>query len=177
MAGTRAKSGAEVKFTLPDMVPAMDHWLQVRAGSELNWQHPFVQSEFIVQGTSYIANPLCRILTPRVGQKLVIQLLDGQPNHISVHNATHLFGKHQPDFLTIDIKYDVSSHLINLTLFEEHQGSAVPLDLQFSYKPSQPYVPIHEVAEGCTTANIIVRLHQDHCDTLQARVTMSQLWM
>ena len=143
------ESGAEVEFTLSDAVPATDHWLQVCAGSELNWWHAFIQSEFIVQGTSYIANPLRRILTPRVGQKRVIQLLDGQPNHISVHNAACLFDEHQPDFLAIDIKYDVSSHLINLTLFEECQGSAVPLDLQFGYKPLQPYAPIHEVAEGC----------------------------
>jgi len=142
------ESGAEVELTLSDVVPATDNWLQVLAGSELNWWHAFVQSEFVVQGTSYIANPLRRILSPRVGQRLVIHLLDGQPNHISIYGAARSFGEHQPDFLAVDIKYDVSSHLINLALFEERQGSAVPLHLQFRYTPSQPYAPIHEVAEG-----------------------------
>jgi hypothetical protein len=142
------ESGAKVELTLSDVVPATNHWLQVLAGSELNWWHAFVQSEFVVQGASYIANPLRRILAPRVGQRLVIHLLDGQPNHISIHGAARSFGEHQPDFLAVDIKYDISSRLISLTLFEERQGSAVPLHLQFRYMPSQPYAPIHEVAEG-----------------------------
>ncbi|KAN0126215.1 hypothetical protein V8E53_000669 [Lactarius tabidus] len=37
---------------------------------ELNWWHTFLTSEFVVQGTSYIANPLRRVLAPRPGQKL-----------------------------------------------------------------------------------------------------------
>ncbi len=54
---------------------------------------------------------------------LVIRLLDGRPNHISIYGATCSFREHQPDFLAIDIKYHVSSHLINLTLSEERQGA------------------------------------------------------
>lgn len=138
----------EVTLTLPTALPATGNWLRVLAGSELNWWHAFVQSEFVVQGTSYIANPLRRILAPRVGQKLVIRLLNGQPNHISIYGAARSFGEHQPDFLAVDINYDVSSHLINLTLFEERRRSAVPLHLHFKYEPSQPFAPIHEVVEG-----------------------------
>src|SRR6266705_3381737 len=66
----------------------------------------------------------------------------------SVVQTNLAFGEHQPDFLAIDIKYHVSSHLIKLTLSEERQGSAVPLHLLFRLMPSQPYAPIHEVAEG-----------------------------
>ncbi len=142
------QSRTEAELTLSGAIPTTEHWLQVLAGSELNWWHAFVQSEFVVQGTSYIANPLRRILSPRVGQKLVIRLLDGQPDHISVYGAARSFGEHQPDFLAVDIKYNVSSRLISLTLFEERQRCAVPLYLQFKYEPSQPYAPIHEVAEG-----------------------------
>jgi fatty acid synthase subunit alpha len=142
------RAGDEIKLTLSASLPAAEHWLQVLAGSELNWWHAFVQSEFVVQGTSYIANPLRRILVPRAGQKINIRLLDGQPNHISIYGAARLFGEHQPDFLAVDIRYDVSPRLINLTLFEERQGTAVPLSLQFRYEPSQPYAPIHEIAEG-----------------------------
>lgn len=143
-----SERGTEVEFTLSGAMPTTEHWLQVLAGSELNWWHAFVQSEFVVQGTSYIANPLRRVLVPRDGQMLVIRLLDGQPNHISINGAARSFGENQPDFLAVDIKYDVSSRLINLTLFEECQRSAVPLYLQFKYEPSQPYAPIHEIAEG-----------------------------
>jgi fatty acid synthase subunit alpha len=143
-----SERGTEVEFTLSGTMPTTEHWLQVLAGSELNWWHAFVQSEFVVQGTSYIANPLRRVLVPRDGQKLVIRLLDGHPNHISINGAARSFGENQPDFLAVDVKYDVSSRLINLTLFEECQRSVVPLYLQFKYEPSQPYAPIHEIAEG-----------------------------
>ena len=111
------------------------------------WSLPH-RSPFAVSGASYIANSLRRILAPQVGQMLVIRLLDGQPNHTSIYGAACSFGEHQPDFLAVDIKYHVSSHLIKLTLSEERQGSAVPLHLLFRLMPSQPYAPIHEVVEG-----------------------------
>jgi hypothetical protein len=53
-----------------------------------------------------------------------------------------------PNQVAVRIHYDVSSRLINLTSFEEHQHDAVPLYLQFKYEPSQPYAPIHEIVEG-----------------------------
>jgi len=74
------RTGNEVKLTPPVSLPAADHWLQVLAGSELNWWHAIVRSEFVVQGTSYIANPLRRVLVPRAGQKIVICLLGDQSN-------------------------------------------------------------------------------------------------
>ncbi len=138
----------EVKLDVSAAVPPTEDWLRFLAGPELNWWHALVMSEFVVQGTSYIANPLRRILAPRPGQKLAVRMLDGQPNHISVHGDVRSFGEHQPDFLAVDIKYDASSRLINLTLFEERRGNAIPLQLQFKYEPSQAYAPIHEVAEG-----------------------------
>lgn len=79
------RSGNEVKLTPPASLPAAEHWLQVLAGSELNWWHAIVRSEFVVQGTSYIANPLHRVLAPRAGQKIVIRLLDDQPNQFSIY--------------------------------------------------------------------------------------------
>ena len=80
------------------------------------------------------------VLLPRAGQKIVIRLLSDQPNH----GAARSFGQHQPGFLAADIRYDVSSHLINLTLFEDRHHDALPLYLQFKYEPSHPYAPIHK---------------------------------
>jgi len=71
--------------------------------------------------------------------------LDDRPNNISVRV---LLTKHQPDFLAVDIRYDVSSRLINLALFEERERVVVPLHLQSGYEPSQPYALIHEIVEG-----------------------------
>jgi fatty acid synthase subunit beta len=100
-----------------------------------------------VQGTSYIANPLRRVLVPRVGQKTVVHLLGDRPNQFSIYSAAHSFGQHQPDFLAVDIRY-ASFLLINLTLIEGCQRDAVPLYLQFKYEPSHPHAPIHEIMEG-----------------------------
>jgi fatty acid synthase subunit beta len=69
---------AMIKLTPPVSLPTADHWLQVLAGSE----HAIVRSEFVVQGTSYIVNPLRRVLVPCVGQKIDIRLLGDQPNQI-----------------------------------------------------------------------------------------------
>ena len=98
----------EVKLCVSAAVPPTEDWLRFLAGSELNWWHASVTSAFVVQGTSYITNPLRRVLAPRPGQTLTVRMLDGLPNHISVHGAAHSFGEHRPDFLAVDIKYDPS---------------------------------------------------------------------
>ena len=145
------RGGDEVELTLSFSPPAAEHWLQVLAGSELNWWHAFLQSELC---KAHLISPiLCWTLVPRAGQKIVIHLLDDQPNHISIYGDARLFGVHQPDVFPVDIRFDVSSHLIDPTLFEERQCTAVPLFLQFSYEPSQPYAPIYEIAEGPTSGS------------------------
>ena len=137
-------TGHEVKLTPPALLPAAEHWLQVLAGSELNWWHA------IVYCTRHIlyCQSLRRILIPRAGQKIVIHLLGDQPNQFSIYGAARSFGQRQPDFLTVDIRCVATSRLINLSLFEERQHDAVPLYLQFKYEPLHPYVPIHEIVEG-----------------------------
>jgi fatty acid synthase subunit alpha, fungi type len=127
------RTGGEAKLTPPISLPSAEHRLRALAVSELNWWHSIVRSEFVVQGTSYIANPLRRVLVPRAGQKIVIRFLGDQPN------------QHQPDFLAADIRYDVSSRLINLTLFEERQHDAVPLYLQFKITSNMSYLGVRTV--------------------------------
>ena len=61
------QTGDEVKLTWPVLFPSAEHWLQVLAGSEQNWWHEIVQLELVIQCTSYIANPLCRVLVPHAG--------------------------------------------------------------------------------------------------------------
>jgi hypothetical protein len=68
------RTGNEVKLTLPASLPAAEHWLQVLSGSELNWLHAVVGSEFVAQGTSYIANPLRRVLVLLIYTVLIRKL-------------------------------------------------------------------------------------------------------
>ena len=53
-----------------------------------------------------------------------------------------------PTFKALSIVFDSETKLIDLTLFEERQSSAIPLSLQFQYRPSQGFAPIHEIATG-----------------------------
>ena len=45
------RTGDEVKLALLVSFPSAGHWLQVLAGSELNWWHAIVRSELVVRGT------------------------------------------------------------------------------------------------------------------------------
>jgi len=114
----------EVKLTPPASFHAAKHWLQVLAGPEPNWWHAIIQSEFVVQGIPYITHPLCHVLVPHAGQKFVVHLLSDQPSQFSIYDAAYPFGQRQSDFLAVDIYYDASPCLINLTLFEGRQQPA-----------------------------------------------------
>ncbi|KAG5646963.1 hypothetical protein DXG03_001686 [Asterophora parasitica] len=132
----------EVGKTLPET----SAWLETLAGPTLGWRRALIASPTIVQGTSYIDNPLRRILIPRVGQKVVVTT-----NSVSFYGAARSYGIHDPDFKALDIQYNAEKQSINVALFEERQEVSVPLSLQFLYKPASGYAPIHEVAEGRNT--------------------------
>ena len=97
----------------------------------------------IVQGTSYINNPIQRLLTPRRGQKVVVS-----PTSVIVYGAARSFGPHKEAFKAVEILYTSFSGLIDITIFEERRGVSVPLSLHFEFKPSMGSTPIHEIAEG-----------------------------
>ena len=74
-----------------------------------------VSSPTIFEGTSYVNNALCRILAPRTGLKFVIEYVGSLPYGIwscLILQRTHTHS------------------------FEERQHIAIPLSLQFQYKPS-----------------------------------------
>jgi fatty acid synthase subunit alpha, fungi type len=108
------QTGNEVKLTIP--VPATEDRLKDLAGPELNWWHSLRPSSLCrTRLTSPIPSAVSLLL------RLIIRLLGGQPHHLSVYGATRSFASHQFDFLAVDIKYNPSSRLISLTLFEERQ--------------------------------------------------------
>ena len=101
-----------------------------------------------MQGTSYIYNPLRRILAPRAGQKIVVKYSGSTPASITMYGAARSYGDHIPGFKALEIIYKKATQGINVTLFEECQGSSILLSLQFVYKPSQGFAPIHEISTG-----------------------------
>lgn len=64
---TREFSGETTTYTVGSAPPSQKEWLEVLAGSTLSWLRALITSPTIVQGTSYVANPIQRLLIPRVG--------------------------------------------------------------------------------------------------------------
>ncbi len=137
----------EIGTTLPDT----NAWLEALGGSTLNWLRALVTSTIIVQGTSYIDNPLRRILAPRAEQKVVVTHAGTIPTSVAIYGAARSYGEHVENFKAVEIKYDEKTKHIAVSMFEERLGSSIPLVLQFVYKPSQGFAPIHEIANDRNT--------------------------
>ncbi|KAF8969171.1 fatty acid synthase [Flammula alnicola] len=144
----RTESSNSVTFEFGSTLPETSAWLETLGGQELSWLRALVTSSIIVQGTSYIDNPLRRILAPRAGQKVVVKYAGSFPTSVTVYGAARSYGEHIDSFKAVEISYAKDSKLINISIFEERRGSFIPLALQFVYKPSQGFAPIHEIATG-----------------------------
>lgn len=142
----RTISEKSIVYNVGKSLPDTALWLETLAGPRLDWVRALLISSVIVQGTSYIDNPLRRLFAPRANQRVVIELANGLPTSISLFGAARSYGEHDANFKVVEAKFDSSKSLINLTLFEERREASVPLSLYFEYKPSMGYAPIHEVS-------------------------------
>jgi fatty acid synthase subunit alpha len=138
----------EVTYEIGEAVPEATLWLETLAGDKLNWLRAFITFPTFVQGSSFVDNPIRRILAPRAGQRVIITSSGGLPSSVTVHGAARSYGAHKPSFKAVEIQYDSTSKLIDMTMYEERQDTSVPLSLQFEYKPSNGFAPIHEIATG-----------------------------
>jgi fatty acid synthase subunit alpha len=140
------ETGATI--TLAQSLPPVSAWMELLAGPQVSWLRAALTSTNVVQGSSYVDNPLKRIFAPRRGQVVSVQLKDGQPSSVILFGGARSHGIHDPSFKAVELTYDASSSRISLTMFEERTGSSIPLSLAFEYKPSMGYAPIHEVSDG-----------------------------
>ena len=142
------KVKGSLTFHVPTSVPDTNLWLENLAGPHLNWLRALLTSSTIVRGSSYIDNPIRRLLAPRTGQKVVIQLEGNTPIGIEVFGALRSHGTQKESFKAVEIKHTPGTKAIDITIFEERRGIAVPLHMKFNYLPSLGSTPIHEVADG-----------------------------
>ncbi|KAI0749711.1 fatty acid synthase [Daedaleopsis nitida] len=148
---TSAVSGNTATYVVGQSLPDTSAWLETLAGTELNWLHAFLTSATIVQGTAYIDNPIRRLFAPRRGQKVIVETDGSRPVKVSLYGAARSHGVHDPCFKVVEVSFSAETSTINLTLFEERRGVAVPLHFHFQYKPSMGFAPIHEVSEDRNT--------------------------
>jgi len=88
------------------------------------------------------------ILKPCPGQKVVVTNQGSAPGHVTIYGGAHSYRLHKPDFKALEIVFQSSSNLIDITLYKDHQDVFLPLILEFQYCPSSGYAPIHELAAG-----------------------------
>lgn len=145
--GVSSTEGASsITYEIGSVVPDTAAWLEILAGPTLGWLRALVASPTIVQGTSYIDNPLRRVLAPRPGQKIVVT-----STSVTFYGAARSYGPHKDNFKAVEINYSTDTKAIDVTMFEDRRDVSVPLSLKFQYKPSCPFAPIHEVAAGRNT--------------------------
>ncbi|KAK7446754.1 fatty acid synthase alpha subunit Lsd1 [Stygiomarasmius scandens] len=145
---SRTVSDKKIIYQLGKQLPEASAWLSTLAGSELNCLHALISSTTIVQGTSYVNNPLRRLLIPRPNQKVVIALNGSVPSSVTLYGAARSYGVHKPELKAVEILFNDKTNVIDLTMFEDRHDASVPLHLQFLYKPFMGSAPIHEVVEG-----------------------------
>ncbi len=105
-------------------------------------------SPTIVQGKNYIDNLLRHLFALRHDQKAIISQ---KTPSITLYGASRSFGPHPADFDAVHTQFDAASSRISLTINEERGSVAVPLSLEFLYRPDQGFAPIHEVVEDRNT--------------------------
>ncbi|KAJ2669644.1 fatty acid synthase alpha subunit Lsd1, partial [Coemansia sp. RSA 1085] len=127
------ESDTERTFSINVELPDQDKWLRLLAGSSKNWLHALLTTPLIVQGARYAENYVRRLLRPRPGRTVTIQLEDSA---LSITNAAGM--------QELTLKYNSASHTIHLTIYHMSlKGIVVPFALEFSYCPEQSVTPIH----------------------------------
>lgn len=137
-----------LKLTIGQSLPPVSEWMEILSGPEASWLRAALTSTNVIQGGSYVDNPMRRIFAPRRGQVVSIKTKDEAPYQITVYGGARSYGIHDPNFKAVELTFDSKTSRISLALFEERTGSSVPLQLAFDYKPSMGYAPIHEVSDG-----------------------------
>ena len=70
---------------------------------------------------------------------------------VAVYGVARSYGEHVPTFKAPSIVFNPETKFMDLALFEERQGIAIPLSVQFQHRPPQGFAPIHEIASGRNT--------------------------
>jgi len=136
-----------IEYQIGSRIPDSTSWLECISGPSVGWLRALLTTPVVVQGKSFIDNPLKRLFAPRRGQKVVV---DHSKATISLYGAGRSFGPHPAGFNAVQAKFDSSGH-IKITVNEERKGALIPLTLIYTYRPDQGYAPIHEVMEDRTT--------------------------
>lgn len=141
---TVTKSGKDVTYAIGSTVPDADEWFKLLAGDKYNWLHAFVSSKVIVQGHNHVANPAKKVLSPAKNITVKLTNVDTQDSTVITVDE-----KVKGKIRTV-VKASYNAGKISLQLIESRtqDGTSVPLELFYTYDPSDGFAPIIEDITG-----------------------------
>ncbi|EER30789.1 fatty acid synthase beta subunit dehydratase [Candida tropicalis MYA-3404] len=130
----------ETVYEIGSKLPAKQDWLDLLAGTELNWLHAFISTKRIVQGSKHVANPLHDILAPVARSS------------VSIDKATSkltAFEKVKGELVPVVEIELIKPNTIQLSLIEHRTADGKPVALPFLYKydPADGFAPVLEIME------------------------------
>jgi fatty acid synthase subunit beta len=131
----------ETVYEIGSKLPARQDWLDLLAGTELNWLHAFISTNRIVQGSKHVANPLHDILAPVARSSVSI---DKATKKLTAYEKVK--GELVP---VVEIEL-VKPNTIQLSLIEHRTADGKPVALPFLYKydPADGFAPVLEIMEN-----------------------------
>ncbi|KAI8324908.1 hypothetical protein GQ54DRAFT_255713 [Martensiomyces pterosporus] len=136
-------SPSERCYTLPcdeSLLPGLSCWFSALAGPRNNWLRALLTAPVIAQGSKLVDNYMRRVVRPRPGQTVTIEIDDGD-EPISVEVVSSSGFKELELFIEDD-------GTISLSVFHRNHAVCRALCFDFFYSPSTPLAPIHEIMDG-----------------------------
>ncbi|KAI5964258.1 FAS1 [Candida pseudojiufengensis] len=129
----------ETIYEIKSKLPNTSKWLQLLAGSKLNWLQAFISTKRIVQGSKHVSNSIHDILSPSQHSKVIINKKN--------HDLT-VYEKIKGDLVPV-VKIYLSNDSKNTIICEliEHRtadGNPVSLPFIYKYQPEDGFAPIVE---------------------------------
>ncbi|KAJ2524354.1 fatty acid synthase alpha subunit Lsd1, partial [Coemansia sp. RSA 2049] len=141
VATTVSADGSTIEHRLGRALPSHDAWLRLLGGARRGWLQALLGSVAVVRDAAWAANPVRRLLRPRAGQTVTIEIdtATGAPQALSVSDA----GDAEP---RVTVSRDASSGDIVATVFHRVplRGSRVALPLEFAFDAQHPLAPIRQ---------------------------------
>lgn len=142
---TVEKTGSTVTYKIGSTVPDKSEWLQLLAGSHLNWLYALISTSRIVQGKKHVSNSVQDVLKPSANITVEIENVGvAAKTKLSVFEKLH--GEYKQ---VVEIKLNKDSQ-IEMSLIEHRTADGKPVALPFLYdfKTQDGFAPIAEVMEG-----------------------------
>ncbi|KAG0684342.1 beta subunit of fatty acid synthetase [Pichia californica] len=141
---TITKSANDISYTIDSTVPYNDKWFKLLAGDEYNWRHAFISSDIIVQGYNHVSNPARKVLA--AAKDITVKITnpsDASKTTISLYGLVKGNTKE-----IVNISFNGSSIIMKLIETRTADGNPIPLELYYSYIPSDGFAPIAEDMTG-----------------------------